>query len=424
MLLVLPALIVIFEKAYPITQKKKPLLALKIEFPEKFLYPKRVLAVTVALFVLIAINLHFLSFEYNFKNLQVRDLRELDLQDIANETMGISLTPNAILAKNYDEIKEITNILETRKEELDKTKEGSTIDKVASLITSIPEKQKRKLEIARKIKKVSEDKVFKYLRGKQAKEFNRAKEMLEPEEITLENLPVEVKRLFTGVDDSETYLMWVFPGVLLWNGKEAVRFVKEIRHVNKVKKEPIDISGETFIMADMLDLIKKDGSLAIILTLFTVFVILLIDLRSLKRSLMVMSPLVCGVFLMFGSMMIFDIKINFLNVVMFPAIIGLGVDNAVHLFHRYQELSFRNVIQVLRSTGAAVILSSLTTMIGFGSMIIARHKGLNSIGLLAVIGIGSCLLTSIVFFPALLQYFENRVGDEKEPEENFASLGD
>jgi len=410
MIFVLPSLILVFERRYPVGGTPKQFLAQRIKFkiPRKSLFPRTIVVLSIIIFLIVAANLRLLSFEYNFKNLQVRDLRELELQDVANETMGISLTPNAILAKDFDEVREITKIMEDHKKEIIASGKGSAIDKVASLLTSIPDGQDEKLKIIKRIEKISKDKVFKYLRGKQAKVFNDAKKILNPSKVTLENLPIEVRRVFTGIDDTNSRLMWIFPGVLLWNGREAMKFVREIRYVNEVKKEPIDISGETFIMADMLDLIKKDGLLAIVLTLITVFGILLIDFRSLIKAITVMSPLVCGVFCMFGIMIIFDIKVNFLNVVMFPAIIGLGVDNGVHLYHRYQEGGYRNVVKVLQSTGSAVLLSSLTTMVGFGSLIIARHKGLNSIGILAIIGIASCLLSSVIFFPSLLQLIEDR----------------
>lgn len=417
MITVLPSLVIIFEKRYPLSAvANNSNINNNHTAAGKFKFPRSIIIAAIILLILSVANLKSLRFEYNFKNLQVKGLMEAELQDIANETMGISLTPNAILAKDFDEVREITKIIEEYQNEIDKKGGSSTIDKVVSLISSIPDSQDEKLKIISRIQKVYSDKVFKYLRGEQAKTFKEAKEVLYPDRINIDNLPVEVKRIFTGIDNTPTYLMWVFPSVQLYNGKEVIRFVDEIRHINTVKSDPIGVSGETFIIADMLDLIKKDGSLAIILSLITVMIILFIDFRSLPKVGLVMLPLLAGIALMLGVMSLFDIRSNFLNVVMFPTIIGLGVDNGVHLYNRYKEQNYSNVSLMLQSTGSAVILSSLTTIIGFGSLLLAVHQGLNSVGLIAVIGISGCLITSIILFPAVLQFMEDNLTSKASDE--------
>jgi hypothetical protein len=63
---------------------------------------------------------------------------------------------------------------------------------------------------------------------------------------------------------------------------------------------------------------------------------------------------------------------------------------------------------VLRSTGEHVTMGALTTMIGFGGLLLSFHPGLRSIGELAVVGIGATLLTALLFLPALLQWLEDR----------------
>jgi predicted RND superfamily exporter protein len=98
------------------------------------------------------------------------------------------------------------------------------------------------------------------------------------------------------------------------------------------------------------------------------------------------------------------------NMVVIPSIIGIGIDNAVHIYHRYRREGPGSVLAVVRKTGAAVSLASITTAVGFGSSLISHHAGLRSLGLLAVIGIGSTLLSAVVFFPALLVLLEKKNG--------------
>jgi len=133
----------------------------------------------------------------------------------------------------------------------------------------------------------------------------------------LENLPIEIKRLFVGIEDTPTFLMWVFPKGMLFDFKKASKFVNEIRYVNKIKKESIDVSGETFILSDILDLVKTDGMVSIVLALIAVIAILLIDFRKVKTAILVLCPLLVGFLYLFAIMEIFIIKVNFLNMVMF-----------------------------------------------------------------------------------------------------------
>ena len=121
-----------------------------------------------------------------------------------------------------------------------------------------------------------------------------------------------------------------------------------------------------------------------------------------------MIPLLVGLAWTFGIMILFDIKLNFYNLVVLPAILGIGNDNGVHLASRYLEEGKSSMWQVLRSTGQHITIGSFTTMLGFAGLLFTQHPGLSSIGLLALIGIGMTLLSAVTFLPALIQFLEDR----------------
>lgn len=133
-----------------------------------------------------------------------------------------------------------------------------------------------------------------------------------------------------------------------------------------------------------------------------VFLILLIDLRSLSAAALAMVPLVIGIVWMLGWMGILGLSFNFANLIAVPLIIGVGIDNGVHVVHRLRLEGERGMGVVLRHTGRAILIASLTTMIGFGSLALASHRGLESLGLILLLGVGSCLVTSTVVLPNLL----------------------
>ena len=143
-----------------------------------------------------------------------------------------------------------------------------------------------------------------------------------------------------------------------------------------------------------------DSALADILTLAVVTLVLLVDLRSFVDTFLVLTPLLAALAWVTGFMYVFDIKLNLYNMVAFPTIIGMGIDNGVHIFHRYRETGKGSLRLVLRTTGMALLATSLTTMVGFSGLVPAIHPALTSIGVLSLVGLGSCFIASVTLLPA------------------------
>jgi len=101
-------------------------------------------------------------------------------------------------------------------------------------------------------------------------------------------------------------------------------------------------------------------------------------------------------------------KLNFYNLIVLPAVLGIGNDAGIHIVHRYREEGPGSMLKVLKSTGEHVFVGAATTMVGFAWWLFSHHPGLNSIGSLAVIGIGCVMITSLVFLPAMLTWLESR----------------
>jgi hypothetical protein len=99
---------------------------------------------------------------------------------------------------------------------------------------------------------------------------------------------------------------------------------------------------------------------------------------------------------------------NLVSIGMVPIILGIGIDNGIYLTNRYRDLGPDRVGEVFHDTGRAVVMTSLTTIWGFGSLALARYKGLVAAGALAALGVGFCLLTAIVLLPALVEVGRNR----------------
>ncbi|GIX46172.1 MAG: hypothetical protein KatS3mg131_0383 [Candidatus Tectimicrobiota bacterium] len=97
------------------------------------------------------------------------------------------------------------------------------------------------------------------------------------------------------------------------------------------------------------------------------------------------------------------LQFNMANLIILPLFLGIAVDSGIHLVHRAQEAPTAALLG--HSTGKAVLLSSLTTMVGFGSLLVARHTGIFSLGLLLTLAVGSSLVAAFVVLPLLLELF-------------------
>src|SRR6185436_6687900 len=134
-----------------------------------------------------------------------------------------------------------------------------------------------------------------------------------------------------------------------------------------------------------------------------------------KYSLLAMVPLAMGFVQMCGLIGWLGIPFNPANLIALPLILGIGVDDGVHLVHEFRRQ--RGRFKLSDSTAVAVILTSTTTMASFGSMILARHQGLRSLGQVLTLGVLLCLSSSSVFFPALLSWLTRNREELAEEEE-------
>ena len=141
-------------------------------------------------------------------------------------------------------------------------------------------------------------------------------------------------------------------------------------------------------------------NLVIVYVVVAVIVAAIFDFVSVRNTFLALMPPVLGLFLMFGILGLTGIDLNPANLIVLPLILGIGVDDGVHVIHDYRMQ--RGTYRTSPSTINAITLTSLTSMVGFGSMMVSAHQGLVSLGIVLVVGVGSCLFISLVTLPALL----------------------
>lgn len=219
-------------------------------------------------------------------------------------------------------------------------------------------------------------------------------QMTQGDIITLENLSQEIKDRFIN-EEGDRFLLTVYPRQCVWDEYTLRLFKEQIHSV-----EP-RTSGTPVFFILLLDMIAERARLATILAFFAILIVLAIDFKSIKLSLMAMVPVVSGAIWMVGIMQLLGIKFNFANIMAIPLILGIGIDDAVHIIHRYRIEG--NIPIVLKTAGKAILLTSLTTMVGFGSLGFSPHRGVASMGYVLTIGVAACFLTSVFVLPVVLK---------------------
>ena len=211
---------------------------------------------------------------------------------------------------------------------------------------------------------------------------------------TPDSLPAPLRGRF--ITRSGLYIAFLHPAGDLFD--DAFRG----EYVQAVKRVSAQATGFPTLFDKIARQIASGFVRSVIIGAVLVVLVLLADYRRLGPTLLALAPLAMGIPWMLGGMRLLGLSYNFANLVAIPLIIGVGIDNGVHLVHRFLLEGEQGMAMVIRHTGRAILIASSTTMIGFGSLALASHRGLASLGLVLLIGVGACLIASLVVLPNLI----------------------
>ena len=212
--------------------------------------------------------------------------------------------------------------------------------------------------------------------------------------VRLEDLPKTLVRNWVAKDGR--YRVEVFPREDLNDNQALERFV------TSVQKAAPDAIGIPVIILEAGNAVIQAFQQAVILSLTAISLLLLILMPRKRDALLVLLPLVLAGTLTGASTVLFNIPFNFANVIALPLILGIGVDNGIHMVHRMRTAMPEDGNILKTSTARAVLFSTLTTICSFGNLALSPHQGMASMGLLLSIGIGFTLLCTLIVLPALL----------------------
>jgi uncharacterized protein len=247
------------------------------------------------------------------------------------------------------------------------------------------------------------------LQGKIVKQLRiKLETMASTDPVSFDILPVSIKDSYISRDGTQ-HLMSIIPTQNPWEGDFRDIYSRQINTIT-------DKGTGMILAADQLAyMAEKDGVKAAIVALIVVFFVLLIDFRNIKLVVLTMVSLLLSFLTLFGFMAVIGIKFDFLNIIVVPLLIGIGVDNAVHINHRYLYEGKGKMALVIGKTGTALLLTSLTTIVGFASFIPSVMRAMRSTGIVLSFAMAIAFFYSVLFHPALLIIATEKLGLNIKP---------
>ena len=232
---------------------------------------------------------------------------------------------------------------------------------------------------------------------------------LNPTTVTIKDVPEELRRKFIG--QSGHFLIQIHPKVDIWEKEGARKFVTDLRSVDP------EVTGPPIITYEATVLMERAYLQGTIYAFVLVGALSFLMIRRPWETLLAMLPLGLGLLWTIGLMQVFGIKFNLANIWGLPLMIGTSAEFGLNVMLRYLEGRSHGGPLVARSTVMAVALNGLTTMVGFGSMMIASHQGIWSLGLLLTLGSGCGVVASLVVLPVVLRLITRSTAEAAPPVE-------
>ncbi len=353
-------------------------------------------------------------FEYDFRKLRseaaLRDGAVASWDARVDALYGDHLTPTVVLAQDEAQAREIARRIEAHR----RTHPRGTLGHVLSIASLVPEGQEEKLPVIREIAALATGENLAFLPPDKRMAVAKAIPPADLQPFGAADLPETVRRHLTDRDGRIGTPVLVYPAgdLDVWDGRDTLRFSNELRAIGLPHDAPV--ASMLLLLGDMLDSVASDGPRATLLSLAGVTFLVLVAFGAGKRSVRfaadagwVLASLGVGVLWFGGLAGALGLRLNMLSFIALPITFGIGVDYATNVFQRRRVDEARSIADVVRTTGGAVALCSLTTIIGYSSLLVASNRALISFGVLAALGEVACLAAALVALPAVLRWRED-----------------
>ncbi|MDO8493925.1 MAG: MMPL family transporter, partial [Deltaproteobacteria bacterium] len=344
-------------------------------------------------------------FEYDFSKLKARIPESVAAKEKYRQTVERLVGTGAILIHSKEEA---AILKKTVREKMETDEASPTIESFFSYFDLVPVDQERKMEDIKEMETMLEDDALELVSAENRKDLDTFKTAIK--ETTLIKpieVPHDVERAFRG-DTGEGWLAFIQPKAKsLDDGRAAIQFYEDVGKIQTPLKTFYTVS-DPLIFANVLLTMMRDAPRAIAVAIFIILILLWIDQRRFKKIGVIVLPILLGELWLLGFLHAAGWKLDFYSMVIVPTIMGMSIDNCIHIYHRYQEVGKGSIWKVMNTAGIACVIASTTNALGFLGLVFANHGGLASLGRVAIVGLLTTLLSTTVFFPAFLAILERK----------------
>lgn len=206
---------------------------------------------------------------------------------------------------------------------------------------------------------------------------------------------------------SGKFAVIAFPKYNLWEEMNQLEFNSQMKNIHH------SVTGMSYVANIMFSKTKNALKEICIMALIILFIVVFLDFKNLKNTCAALTPTIMTFISVIGIMNLFNISFNPINILALPVILGISVDDGIHITHRFIREK-GNLNEVFNGTGRSVLTTSLTTLLAFTSLSFTSHRGLSSLCLLMIFGVTMAYIYSVLLLPHILNTISNLYNNHKE----------
>lgn len=349
---------------------------------------------------LVVTHAYHVRFDADFSKLDDADLPSFRLDEDVNRLLGRSQTPMVVLASGPEEAREVA---ETVRERMRALGDDATVGLVATRADLLPIDQEAKQDVLRDVRKTLSHFKGTGLDDAARKDVERLRTMAAAAPFTAGDLPPSLRHVFEpkeGTGPADFVLL--YPTVSTSDASAIKQVAAQLRRIELADGRSLPTAGEGMVVADVLLTVERDAPRILALTLVLVLLSLFLTLGNFRLALLAASPAIFTLVATLGAAALLGLDLNYLNMIVLPILLGIGVDDGAHLLARVEAGD--PLTEVWGHTGWDVTGAILTDVFGFGVLVLAAHPGLRSLGTLAIVGLFINFLACVVMLPAALSF--------------------
>lgn len=372
------------------------------------LAPERLFRVSFVLTLCVVALLSFFApdtqFEYDIRNIMSPATESpIDFMRAIGSDSGTA--PSIMLGESREQLEEAHDYLLKKLVE----DQDEALMSFITYRTFVPsmDAQVQRQKIIRQIGALTEKKALRDLDGEKGRLIQELREMTQAQPFDHTALPDWALRIMTEESGEIGRIGHIYANIDEWNVYSGQDF-QERYGALMFRGSWLPIASSRFILSDIVRMVKSDGLRLLVVVSLVLMAILYGFTRRVRATLVLFGVLAVGGLWTAGIIGLLDVRLSLYNIIVIPVILGIGIDGAIHLYHKHRNSPGSGVLHVIRTAGLTVSASSVTTMAGFVGLLFVEHKGLQTIGQLGVIGIAASWLAVMLLMPFLLPFSVSR----------------